>query len=156
MKANTFAEQCGIGCRLVLLGFCLIFFLFLSGCRGTPLTRVGGHSKPAALDYRDISFDVSPDGSLLVFNAVGKGTRDLYLLNLQTGAVRRLMETEACEIDPRFSPDGKSIVYAARSPGRDEKSPWHLYLLKIDLRGQQQSKQNFRYNHSYKKPMIRS
>lgn len=124
MKANTFAEQCGIGCRLVLLGFCLIFFL--SGGCGAPR------------DYRGISFDVSPDGSLLVFNAVGKGTRDLYLLNFQTGEVKCLMETEACEMEPRFSPDGKWIVYAARSPGKDEKAPWHLYLLKVsDLSVQQ-------------------
>lgn len=104
----------------------------LTGCRGIPIQGKGGHQKAAHANYRDISFDVSPDGKWIVFNASGKGNRDLYLLDLQSGKVERLMETEACEIQPRFSPDGKQIVYAARQPGEDEKAPWHLYLLDLN------------------------
>ena len=82
-----------------------------------------------ALDQGDISYDISPDGNSLVFNAKGEGGRDLYLLDLQTRQVSRIAQTTAYELGPSFSPDGKSIVYSAGNPG--ERAD-HIYLRSID------------------------
>lgn len=76
---------------------------------------IGGHSRPHG--HGDISFGLSPSGDSLVFNAVGDGGRDLFLLDLETSRVTRLAATPDYEVDPEFSPDGKSIVYAAGKPG---------------------------------------
>src|SRR5437899_1627767 len=50
-----------------------------------------GHDRPHG--HQDVSFDVSPDGTTLVFNGAGQGGWDLYLLHLKSGRVRRLAET---------------------------------------------------------------
>jgi Tol biopolymer transport system component len=61
----------------------------------------------------DIEMDVSPDGEQVVFAGTGRGYRDLYLLNVKTGAVTRLAETSSFEENPSFAPDGKQVVYTA-------------------------------------------
>lgn len=49
----------------------------------------------------------SPDGKLLVFNAVGQ----LWKMNLPDGKPARLTTRQVFEFEPAFSPDGKSLVY---------------------------------------------
>lgn len=83
---------------------------------------------------RDITFDISPDGTQIVFPGVGKGVRDLYLLDLKTYKVTRLTETESWETQPRFSPDGRSIVYSAWTDPKQEDHYWNLYLLDLETR----------------------
>jgi Tol biopolymer transport system component len=85
------------------------------------------HSRPPG--HGDISFDISPQGDRLVFNAVGQGGRDLFLLNLKTLRVTPVAETPDYEVDPAFSPDGKSIVFAAGKPG--ERAD-HLFVRSLD------------------------
>ncbi len=106
--------------------------LHLPSCLSTRLSSSSHASRAAHINYRGISFDISPDGNSLVFSAKGKGTYDLYLMDLKTGKVKRLTETDAYEIDPRFSPDNRSIIYSARQPAGDTKAPWKLYLLELD------------------------
>ncbi len=83
--------------------------------------RPGGHG--------DVSFAVSPGGDAVVFNAVGDGGRDLYLLDLKTLRTRRIAATPDYEVDPEFAPDGKSVVYAAGKPG-DRAD--HIFLRSLD------------------------
>lgn len=83
---------------------------------------------------RDITFDLSPDGTRIVFPGIGKGVRDLYLLNLKTRKVTRLTETESWETDPMFSPDGRSVVYSAWADPKQKDHYWHLYLLDLETR----------------------
>ena len=52
----------------------------------------------------------SPDGRTLAFSAWKGGHNDIYLYNLDTGAVRNLTNDDLYEGAPVFSPDGKSIV----------------------------------------------
>ena len=54
---------------------------------------------------------VSPDGSKMVFVALDK----LYLMNYPKGTPKRLTSSAMTEAQPSWSPDGKSIVYAAWS-----------------------------------------
>jgi Tol biopolymer transport system component/tRNA A-37 threonylcarbamoyl transferase component Bud32 len=70
-------------------------------------------------DHRNVAFDISPDGERIVFSTADG---DLYLLHLTTSLVSRLTETEDEESTPAFSPDGKSIVYAAGRKGNGAKS----------------------------------
>jgi Tol biopolymer transport system component len=81
------------------------------------------HSRTAG--QGGVTFAVSRDGSKIAFNAAGRGGSDLYLLDLRSSHVRRLTDTPDYELSPRFSPDGRSLVYAAGRPG-DRAD--HLFL----------------------------
>lgn len=54
---------------------------------------------------------VSPDGKLLVFNAVGH----IWIKKFPEGKPKRLTDETLLEYEPSFSPDGKSIVYVTWS-----------------------------------------
>ena len=53
------------------------------------------------------SFLLSPDGSQVLLPLSG----NLYLLDRNTGAVRRLPLPDGAAIDPRFSPDGQRVAF---------------------------------------------
>jgi serine/threonine-protein kinase len=90
------------------------------------MQRAGGLVGPARTgasvanaDHGNVSFDLSPDGKHVVFSAADG---DLYLLSLPTSRVSRLTQTADEESAPAFSPDGKTIVYAAGPKGGGAKS----------------------------------
>ncbi|NLN84835.1 MAG: BamA/TamA family outer membrane protein [Candidatus Cloacimonetes bacterium] len=57
--------------------------------------------------------DVSPDGESLVF-AGQQGMRcDLFLMDLATEEITRLTDDLYNDLQPRFSPDGNSIIFAS-------------------------------------------
>jgi len=66
---------------------------------------------------RDPDFD--PDTNSVVFVANNKGRNDLMLLNLATGEIQNLTETEdyTAYHSPRFSPDGRYIAVGIHRPG---------------------------------------
>ncbi len=82
-------------------------------------------------DFRDISYDVFSDQ--IVFNAVGRGERDLFMLDLRTGQVSHLTDSATREFDPRFSPDGRKIVYAAYRSA-STSTPASLYEMELATR----------------------
>ena len=86
-----------------------------------------GHSRP--IGHGDISFDISPSGEVIVFSGIGSGGRDLFLLDLRDSKVTRIAETPDYEVAPTFTPDGRSIVYAAGRPG-DRAD--HLFIRPLD------------------------
>jgi TolB protein len=61
--------------------------------------------------------DVAPSGHAIVFNAIGTGGRDLYVLRLDDLRVERVADTPEYETEPSFSRDGKYLVYSAGKPG---------------------------------------
>ena len=77
--------------------------------------------------------DFSPDGRLMVFNGVGRGGSDLFLLDVASLKVRRLTDSDEEESWPRFSPDGTQIVYSSGLPGyeKDYLPPRHIYLYNL-------------------------
>ena len=62
-----------------------------------------------------MSVDVSPDGKTLVFDLMG----DLYSLPISGGTATALTHGLAYEVHPRFSPDGKSLLYISDKDGSD-------------------------------------
>ncbi|HEX9106652.1 MAG TPA: hypothetical protein VF832_05485, partial [Longimicrobiales bacterium] len=72
-----------------------------------------------------ISLDVSPDGRTIVFDLLG----DLYLLPIEGGQARPLTSGLAYDAQPRFSPDGKRVVFVSDRSGGD-----NLWTMTLDGR----------------------
>ena len=70
-----------------------------------------------------MSLDVSPDGKTIVFDMVGH----LYTLPFQGGEAVAITSGLAFDRQPRFSPDGRSIVYVSDRSGAD-----NLWIAKSD------------------------
>jgi Tol biopolymer transport system component len=56
--------------------------------------------------------DWSPGGDRIVFCAVDKGQGDLFMCDLATGGCERLTGDILSEADPRFTRDGKNVVFS--------------------------------------------
>jgi Tol biopolymer transport system component/imidazolonepropionase-like amidohydrolase len=70
-----------------------------------------------------MSLDVSPDGEAIVFDLLG----DLYLMPSTGGDATRLTSGMAHDMQPRFSPDGSTLVFVSDRSG-DE----NLWLLDLE------------------------
>lgn len=62
-----------------------------------------------------MSLDVAPDGSAIVFDLLG----DLYTLPMGGGTATRITEGIAHDMQPRFSPDGRHVVFVSDRSGDD-------------------------------------
>ena len=83
-----------------------------------------------------LNLDVSPDGSQLVFDLLG----DIYLIPIEGGSAKILREGHAFEVQPRFSPDGKSISFTSDSGGGD-----NIWTMNLDgSEAMQVTKEDFR------------
>ena len=73
-----------------------------------------------------ISLDVSPDGQMIVFDLLG----DLYTMPITGGEASPLLTGMAYEVQPRFSPDGESVVFVSDRSGGD--NIWTMRLDRTD------------------------
>ncbi len=70
-----------------------------------------------------MSLDLAPDGRTIVFDILG----DLYTIPATGGAATRITSGSGFDGQPRFSPDGKSIVFVSDRSGSE-----NLYLVNPD------------------------
>lgn len=71
-----------------------------------------------------MSLDVSPDGQTIVFDLLG----DLYTLPIEGGKATRITKGMAFDAQPRFSPDGESVVFISDRSGGD-----NVWTMRLDF-----------------------
>jgi Tol biopolymer transport system component len=84
--------------------------------------------------YEDNAIAFSPDGRTLAFvsNRDGKDgemsstNRDVWLVPVTGGALRKLTPNRAADEQPVFSPDGKSVVTRSQRRAGFESDRWYL------------------------------
>ena len=69
-----------------------------------------------------MSVDVHPDGKTIMFDMMG----DLYTIPITGGKATKVTKGMAYDVHPRYSPDGKSIVFISDKSGSD--NIWTLDL----------------------------
>jgi len=85
------------------------------------------HAQPTTID-------VSPDGKHLVFTGNGRGVADIFTLDLTSGKVQQLTDTDTEELQPKYSPDGQSLVFSRAKPGfRPDGYLFERYIYVMDL-----------------------
>ncbi len=85
-----------------------------------------------------ISLDVSPDGKTIVFDLMG----DIYTIPIEGGKATQITKGMAYDVHPRYSPDGKSLVFISDKSGSD--NIWTLDLTtKEDKQITKEEKHNF-------------
>jgi imidazolonepropionase-like amidohydrolase/Tol biopolymer transport system component len=83
-----------------------------------------------------MNLDVSPDGLTVVFDLLG----DIYLMPISGGAATCLRSGMAWESQPRFSPDGRQILFTSDAGGGD-----NCWTMKADgSKSKQITKESFR------------
>ncbi|HSF41702.1 MAG TPA: amidohydrolase family protein [Thermoanaerobaculia bacterium] len=77
-----------------------------------------GPAKEVAIDVTEgtwMSVDVSPDGKEIAFDLLG----DLYVIPMAGGEAKALTNDIAWQMQPRYSPDGKTIAFTSDQGGGD-------------------------------------
>ena len=72
-----------------------------------------------------MSLDVSPDGQTIVFDLLG----DLYTMPITGGKATRFTSGMAYDAQPRFSPDGRKIVFISDRSGGE-----NVWIMSLDLK----------------------
>ena len=102
--------------------------VFESGREGQPDLYVraadgtGDAERLTTTQYPEAAYSFSPDGELLVINAVRLGTNaDIAVLSMDGDhTIEFLLETEFREAYPDLSPDGRWIAYESDESGQSE------------------------------------
>ncbi|MDX1643019.1 MAG: hypothetical protein R3244_01535, partial [Thermoanaerobaculia bacterium] len=62
----------------------------------------------------------SPDGSAILFTSNRGGNLDIWLYEVESGAIRQLTDDDANDWDPGWTPDGQGIVWSSNRSGNLE------------------------------------
>ena len=83
-----------------------------------------------------MTVDVSPDGKMIVFDLVG----DVYTMPITGGEATLVSGGPSYEVQPRFSPDGKRILFTSDRGGGD-----NIWMMNVDGTGRAQiTRESFR------------
>jgi TolB protein len=88
----------------------LIYSMAGSLWRQTVGTGVARQLTAVSYDYQP---DWSPDGRWVIYSSYRNDAVELWILELASGATKPLLANGAVNVEPRFSPDGKRIVFVS-------------------------------------------
>ena len=114
---------------------------------GTPRQLTSGNwnvgSRFDALDGA-VGWDWTPDGRAIVFDAFADSTGDMnyrssniHVVDVQTGAMRRLTSQDGAWSSPIVSPDGRKIAYRGYTQVKDSYHASELFVMNADGSGPQ-------------------
>jgi dipeptidyl aminopeptidase/acylaminoacyl peptidase len=105
-----------------------ILILAVSLC--PPIVGAGQNASPRPISFDDFirikrvtDLQLSPDGSTIAFvvtvmdKAANRGASDIWLVPAKGGDPRRLTSSPAADMNPRWSPDGRSIAFISTRSG---------------------------------------
>ena len=129
---------------LLLLCFSPVFLF--SQKTDPPKWDVNDPAKAGGVPYQEVNFsvtegtwiclDVSPDGKTIVFDLLG----DLYTMPIAGGQTTCIRSGLAWEVQPRFSPDGRQILFTSDAGGGD-----NIWVMQADgAKARQITKESFR------------
>ncbi len=109
--------------------------VFILGAQSLDAQGPGGDDKPLPLEAARharftattgtwMSLDVSPDGQTIVFDMLG----DLYTLPIGGGTATRITKGMAYDAQPRFSPDGETLVFVSDRSGGE-----NVWTMRLDF-----------------------
>lgn len=84
-----------------------------------------------------ISLDVSPDGSTIVFDLMG----DIYSMPITGGKAEPITSGMAYDVHPKYSPDGKSIVFISDKSGSD-----NIWTMRLSDKEEKQISKDKKHN----------
>lgn len=95
----------------------VMLFFAASDTRGTAIyaidTRSGRTVEIITLPFSVVLHpSLSPDGTRIVFSAVGSSSSDLYIVDRKNRSLQRLTDDAFYECHPTFTPDGEKILYS--------------------------------------------
>jgi Tol biopolymer transport system component len=97
----------------------------------------GRITRELALDTLDDALNPvwAPDGESIVVSGNRGGLTDLYLVELPVGKITALTSDPFADLEPTFSPDGKTLVFVTERFSTDLQwlKPGPLRLAKLDL-----------------------
>lgn len=81
------------------------------------LSEDGSIRQLTQLAGRNMAHEFSPDGTRLLFENDTNGNIDLYSVRIDGTYHRRLTTHPYADVSPRWSPDGKRVLFTRREPG---------------------------------------
>jgi Tol biopolymer transport system component len=103
----------------------MIRYIIVIVAAAFPLIAGCPSGKNANVEHGNVSIDLSPDGTSVVFSSADG---DLYIFDLTKKTASRLTGTIRIESYPSFSPDGNRIVFSASN---GNTKPYHICLLDL-------------------------
>ncbi|MCX6572036.1 MAG: S9 family peptidase [Candidatus Aminicenantes bacterium] len=113
--------------KKAVLAICLLF-LSVVVCAPPAAAAQSAAARPIAFDdfiriKRVTDLQLSPDGSSIAYvvtvmdKAANRGASDIWLVPARGGEPRRLTSSPAADMNPRWSPDGRTIAFISTRSG---------------------------------------
>jgi len=126
-------------CKLSLVALAITASTFAQDKKKWDVSNPGAPHKDVSFTTTEgtwMNLDVSPDGNTIVFDLLG----DIYSIPVTGGNAVPLRTGLAFEVQPRFSPDGKKILFTSDAGGGD-----NIWMMNADGSGEKQiTKETFR------------
>jgi TolB protein len=97
--------------------------LYITSPDGNEITRLTAN---ASIDSSSTP-RLSPDGTLVAFSSTINGNTDIYLLEIASGAIRRITDAAEKDSSPSWSPNGQQLAFESFRDGNLE-----IYIVNVD------------------------